>query len=866
MGCPDGYLQIEELTRPLNFGYWCGTSWGHNQYYSETSAVTIMLRVFNVSFSASDNPADARMGPMNRPGSNPGAFMPQDPMMLKLQYRFLKKEKSVLRYGVPYSPSFRGTGIPNTFCDKYFENCDKKNCKIQSPNFPGLYPRNLTCRYHIKQTAIPDGKVALVQVSQPNPHLFYIKDRNAPHVSRDQKLQVGSACHVLRDYLVVFDGNTTQSNVLATLCKGGTSVSSITASGPDLLLLFHTSAFDFPFQDSPRRKVFGFELDVKVEFVDKESTAYVRPGTECEFSISSKGQRSGYIQAPAHSLLPNTTCNWKLIAISPSEVVWLYFLHYRHIFHEDMPSPAQCSNTLFIYDGEITQVENSRNNSAVRLGQFCRKDKLPKVCSGVHAPGPNAVPCSPSDSYVSKSQILTLALRYAAGTAPAHVEFLARYEFVDQRQWGEPTPEGGPCDRTFTMMPRRLFASPRDVFLFGRGGRKRLKCTYTFKAEEHQRIELRIIRSKMGDDCHTVFQQTSRRYECSNNGDEGKSSIWISEEPWEGVSLTRACLCDTNDSNPFNLVSYSSSLQISFTVTNMNAASDYDDFFFEGEYNIVHAASALKEECNSTSRQLEGRHGNFTMGHGRGNPCHSQPRLVKAPDGAFIFLKLHGYGASATNCGVASRINIYAVGGVAPIASVCPERRDTFTHVFSSGWEEASQHKPTWRDRYNIADHEDYLDNVDDFNTTVMINFDNDHINHQKYLNPDDYDDLDMDEDEDKESDNQRKKGDKKSKKKNKKNKQKGERRRQKKLKKENEDKKINEDRRRQQEEQYIQQHQNLYIQQQQQQEQQNIPQALPRDPYNTNEENLYNQMDKDFLAQGKDPYHQYLDNLQKTK
>ncbi|KAG7178299.1 hypothetical protein Hamer_G025667 [Homarus americanus] len=48
-GCPDGYMQIEELSRPLNSGYWCGTSWGHNVFYSESSAVTVMLRVFSLS-------------------------------------------------------------------------------------------------------------------------------------------------------------------------------------------------------------------------------------------------------------------------------------------------------------------------------------------------------------------------------------------------------------------------------------------------------------------------------------------------------------------------------------------------------------------------------------------------------------------------------------------------------------------------------------------------------------------------------------------------------------------------------------------------------------------------------------------------
>ncbi|XP_053648958.2 uncharacterized protein [Cherax quadricarinatus] len=686
-GCPDGYMQIEELSRPLNAGYWCGASWGHNVYYSETSAVTVMLRVFN------------RLE--EDPQANPAAFSPQESIMLRISYRFFRKERAVLRYGAPYNPSYRGEDIPNSFCDKNFENCDKKNCKIQSPNYPGLYPRNLTCHYHVRQTRVPDGKLPLIRIYQRNPHLIYIKDRNAPHLSRERQMRVGSACHVLHDYLVAFDGSSTRAAVLATLCKGGAPLSGITSSGPDLFLVFHASPFDFPFQDSPRRRTFGFELDVEVEFVDRESTAYVRRGGTCDYMVSSRGQRSGYLQAPAHSLLPNTTCTWRLLAAS-SEVVWLYFVHYRHVVHAEMPPPAHCSNTLTILDGDPTgshipehiygfdlfqqsnnlsgQVDNT--STPTRLGKFCRPERLPRVCSGVHAPGPHAAPCSPAESYVSKSSALTLSLRYAAGTAPAHVEFLARYEFVDKRQWGSATPDGGVCDRTFTLRPDGLFASPRDVFLFGRGGSRRLKCVYTFLAEPYQRIALRIIRSRMGPLCTTVFRQSSLRYECSHGGAAREPAIWVTEEPWEGVPLTRACLCNTYHTRPFSLVSYTNKIKLVLSVPYMTAAHDYTDFFFEGEYTIFDVGV----ECDERTRKLSGRHGNFTVGSGRGNYCSSLPRLVTANDGSFLFLRVQGHRATETSCSVSSRINVYAAESVAPLASICPEPPHASTHVFSSGW------------------------------------------------------------------------------------------------------------------------------------------------------------------------------------
>lgn len=57
------------------------------------------------------------------------------------------------------------------------------------------------------------------------------------------------------------------------------------------------------------------------------------------------------------------------------------------------------------------------------------------------------------------------------------VKFRALYEFVDLHLDGEPY-RGGPCNRKFTIsqeMQTQSFHSPRDVFLYGRGGAKHLR-------------------------------------------------------------------------------------------------------------------------------------------------------------------------------------------------------------------------------------------------------------------------------------------------------------------------------------------------------------------------------------------------------
>jgi hypothetical protein len=49
---------------------------------------------------------------------------------------------------------YLGDLIPGTYCSRIFSNCDKKLCRLQSPNFPGTYPRNLTCYYAVRQVSI----------------------------------------------------------------------------------------------------------------------------------------------------------------------------------------------------------------------------------------------------------------------------------------------------------------------------------------------------------------------------------------------------------------------------------------------------------------------------------------------------------------------------------------------------------------------------------------------------------------------------------------------------------------------------------------------------------------------------------------
>lgn len=67
-----------------------------------------------------------------------------------------------------------GDLIPGTYCSRIFSDCDKKACRLQSPNFPGVYPRNLTCYYAVRQHEVPTGKHALIIMRQPKGNLVWI--------------------------------------------------------------------------------------------------------------------------------------------------------------------------------------------------------------------------------------------------------------------------------------------------------------------------------------------------------------------------------------------------------------------------------------------------------------------------------------------------------------------------------------------------------------------------------------------------------------------------------------------------------------------------------------------------------------------
>lgn len=73
--------------------------------------------------------------------------------------------------------TWRGELVNGTYCDRVLTRCDTRACRLQSPNYPGVYPRNVTCYYRVEHKRAPPGHRALLAVNQRNSHKIHIKDQ-----------------------------------------------------------------------------------------------------------------------------------------------------------------------------------------------------------------------------------------------------------------------------------------------------------------------------------------------------------------------------------------------------------------------------------------------------------------------------------------------------------------------------------------------------------------------------------------------------------------------------------------------------------------------------------------------------------------
>lgn len=383
------------------------------------------------------------------------------------------------------------------------------------------------------------------------------------------------------------------------------------------------------------------------------------------------------------------------------------------------------------------------------MGEFCKEQDLPRLCD--HALLGNDTrhvrPCTAQESYTSSADELTVEIYLKQGSVLFPLQFLLRYEFVDQSAERRQGPgDAGPaaCSRAFTA-GSGFFGSPKNVFFYGRGGRRNLTCVFQFtpgSPEERVRVTVsRMHAAAVGTTmtkCTTETDARTDRSRCvystmgggSAAQDDTQARVTVTHYPWPDIELPVGCACSALR-KPFTFESYpNATVRVEFTVHDMNVTQDHRDFGFAGEYEFVKATVADQNACRAIrdDRRLRGPGGVIALGGGgtvnglsaskhnrrrpSGSDCAGFPWLIEPATagssmlrtGGFVYMKLRGYEilphrwrTNSFMCPTQNRLIVYTGPGDGPKTArvICPydveeanyNGRGSF-QVFSAGWTE----------------------------------------------------------------------------------------------------------------------------------------------------------------------------------
>lgn len=131
------------------------------------------------------------------------------PFEFRIRYKFLSHTEAVVRYGTSSDLYDLGLVTPGTYCTRQFEECYRNKCRLQSPNYPGMYPRNVTCYWTIRQKTIPTCKHAMIAVSQENSHKSLVKRSIASLNKTARTIRAWSGnqmkAFILLLFIIIFD-------------------------------------------------------------------------------------------------------------------------------------------------------------------------------------------------------------------------------------------------------------------------------------------------------------------------------------------------------------------------------------------------------------------------------------------------------------------------------------------------------------------------------------------------------------------------------------------------------------------------------------------------------------------------------------
>ncbi|XP_042893108.1 uncharacterized protein LOC122267168 [Penaeus japonicus] len=683
-GCPHGHMQVIENQRIYRPGFWCGDGVGLEMYYSETPSVSVIITRL---------PTDNDLTALDAFSS----------FYFKMSYKFLRRESAVVRYGKPSEPKYLGLRDSTTVCNALFTNCDTRPCYVQSPNFPGMYPRNTTCYYHLSQTRLMEGKRAVIALSQDDGRLVHVKSAVQSHDTTERHLKLYEECYYVGDYVRVYDGPSTTSPVLITFCRGA-NVPEIVSSGPYMLIEFTTSPYDCPHHEMPWTHVAGFELKAETRF-----TGETNLGEDCHMEIRSSANRTGWLEGLAHSVPPNTTCVWQFLG-EPGQIVWITFAQYKTHTQVKKLQTKYCSTKLTVNDGVWPDGDE--------IACHCH-DNEPRACDRARRllDDSNVRPCGKNESYISSGRNLSISQLFGDGSVVTKVTFLLRYEFIDQIQAGEWA--GDPCTRVIrsdgASQGNFTLTAPHNIFLYGRGGSPTLSCSWRLLAAEDQVVRLTINSIRTGlSDCRTQVNRQTKALMCVPRG-HAHMSLTVSEWPWPDIELPLACVC-SQDSIPITEVSHGPDLTLNLTITGMQPHEDFRHYYFNVTYEFEKAPG-----CVGSTRMLSGPAGEIVAASSPSSEkakCEGFPWLLKTPPNHALFLTLPRASLDNGTCASDTRLFFHVPGRAEPVYGVCPAADPAAAITFF--WPPREWNSPPPTEETEASDANGYDDSEDDFKSSEL--------------------------------------------------------------------------------------------------------------------------------------------------
>ncbi|XP_033308372.1 uncharacterized protein LOC117209985 [Bombus bifarius] len=439
--CSGGYLQIvdgntkTEVSNRKDPGVYCGESEQPQTFISETSFVRVIFHADNFTdqtYFSFDSRAEQQFEVYLRYGQHPELY-----------------------------PNRRGEIVPGSYCERVFKDCRLQTCYVQSPAYPGIYPRALHCKYRLN-TRLPFIKLYIENEE------FNIDGQRCENIMTCPMRPISSGSeHCPYDYIRVYDGKDENSPAIGTFCGMGKFPYSIIGTSEDLYVEFVSSPAG-PLLNT------GFHFNVG-NWPGHVETAGVRNGS-CDWLLNSESLHSGnegIFLSVAHWYPPYTSCTY-LLKGRAGEIARLYFPSFRvnRIESPIQPYDGDCGESLTLYDADWP-------DDAKIIKTFCDTFSKPME----------------KHDFVSSSNALFVKFESKTGSySGSSLYYWAHYDFFNATRFGVPVP-GTECDETFASWKERSgkFRSPLNTLVYKRPGDPPadLSCTYTFVTDK--RLYARVI-------------------------------------------------------------------------------------------------------------------------------------------------------------------------------------------------------------------------------------------------------------------------------------------------------------------------------------------------------------------------------------